>query len=413
MREGSDTTARTAPATTGTAFRLEGADALRALATLAVVVIHTCHWPLQGAGADQRVWSTVDTVSRFSVPAFVVISGLLLGLRPGSTSRPGAFLRRRAQRTLVPFLAWAPLYCLLGLLVTGDIAASGSGVLDWWSGGAGHLYFLLIVPQLYAVVLLWPRRVRPCLWLAAAAILAQLALEVARLAAPLPQPLSMLLLWKGYLLFPLWIGYFAAGVAAGRLLAERRDAADRPRLALAFLAALPPAMAGLLAGPAGWMRYPDFAGGTGAFLLPTLVPVVAALSGAVVLGAPTLLRRLPQLRGPVHVLSRDSLGVYITHPAIAYVLGHHLLPSLLQVHLPLSVAGFTLLTAGTVALALAATRLISASPLAPLVGAERPPGPRRDEAEGQGATRRRWPARSRAARLDASTRRLKRERLGG
>jgi surface polysaccharide O-acyltransferase-like enzyme len=376
-----------APVPAAPARRLEGADALRAVATLAVVVIHTCHWPLQGDGTDQRLWSTVDTLSRFSVPAFVALSGLLLGLRPDAASRPRAFLRRRAQRTLLPFLAWAPVYCLFGLLVTTDIEPSRWGVLDWWSGGAGHLYFLLILPQLYAVVLLWPRRLRPCLWLAAAAIAVQIALEVVRLAAPLPHPLGTLLLWKGYLLFPLWIGDFAAGVATGRLLAARRDAGDHPRLALAFLAALPPALAALLAGPAGWMRYADFARGTGAFLVPALLPVVAALGGAVVLGAPALLRRVPPLRRPVHALSRDSLGVYITHPAIAYLLGHHLLLPYLQVHLPLSAAGFTLLTAGTLVLAVAATRLISVSPLAPLVGAERPSAQRRGEEGRQAAGR--------------------------
>jgi surface polysaccharide O-acyltransferase-like enzyme len=337
------------------------------------VVVHTCHWPYQHDGVDQRLWSGVDLAARFCVPAFVLLSGLLLGLRPGVRERAGAFLRRRARRTLLPFLAWAPLYLLIGLVVTGDVDSSRAGVLDWVSGGAGHLYFLVLVPQLYAVFLLWPRRLRPTLWLAGAALVVQLALEIARLGASLPGPLESLLLWKGYELFPLWIGDFAVGVAAGRLLAARGDGGDHPRLALACLAALPLTLAGLLAAPGTWMRHPDFAGGTGAFLLPTLVPVVAAVCGAVLLGAPALLRRLPWLWRPVRVLSRDSLGVYITHPLLAYLVGRELLAPLLQDHLPGSAAGFVLLTAATLVLALLVTRLISASPLAPLIGAERRP----------------------------------------
>ncbi|MEA2672599.1 MAG: Acyltransferase family, partial [Chloroflexota bacterium] len=70
-------------------LRLEGADALRALAAVAVVVVHTCHWPLQDSGADLRTWAWVDLASRFCVPAFVVLSGLLLGLRGGARERPG------------------------------------------------------------------------------------------------------------------------------------------------------------------------------------------------------------------------------------------------------------------------------------------------------------------------------------
>jgi hypothetical protein len=73
-------------------------------------------------------------------------------------------------------------------------------------------------------------------------------------------------------------------------------------------------------------------------------------------------------------LSRDSLGVYILHPLIAFELGDDLLKPMLQQPLPGSIAGFLLLTAGTLALALLATRLISATPLAPLIGGEpRPP----------------------------------------
>jgi surface polysaccharide O-acyltransferase-like enzyme len=353
-------------------LRLEGADALRALATIAVVVVHTSHWPLQDAGADLSTWSSVDLGSRFCVPAFVVLSGLLLGLRDGARDRPWPFLRRRLRRTLVPFLAWAPVYFAAGLWVTGDLVDVGrGGLIGWWLGGAGHLYFLLLIPQLYAAFLLWPRRLRPTLWLAGAAMAVQVVLETVRLAGPMPSTLEGVSLWKGYELLPFWIGYFATGVAAGRLLALRRDRADHPRAALACLAMVPAAVALLLASPVDRLRHGDFAQGTGAFLRPLLVPVVLTVTGAVLLGAPAVLRRLPRLAPPLRALSRDSLGVYITHPLIAFLLGHYLLDSMLQRHLPGSALGFVLLTAATLALALLITRLISASPLAPLIGAER------------------------------------------
>jgi surface polysaccharide O-acyltransferase-like enzyme len=363
---------RVGAASSAAPLRLEGADALRALATIAVVVVHTCHWPLQDGGADLSTWSSVDLGSRFCVPAFVVLSGLLLGLRDGARDRPGPFLRRRLRRTLLPFLAWAPLYFAAGLWVTGDLVGVGrGGLLGWWLGGAGHLYFLLLVPQLYLAFLIWPRRLRPTLWLAGAAMAVQVVLETVRLAGPMPSTLEGVSLWKGYELLPFWIGYFATGVAAGRLLALRRDRADHPRAALACLAMVPAAMALLLASPVDRLRHGDFAQGTGAFLRPLLVPVVLAVTGAVVLGAPAVLRCLPRLAQPMRALSRDSLGVYILHPLIAFELGDDLLKPLLQRSLPGSVAGFLLLTAATLALALLATRLISASPLAPLIGAER------------------------------------------
>ena len=82
--------ARRVAAVSAPPLRLDGADALRALATVAVVVVHTSHWPLRDAGADLSTWSGIDLGSRFCVPAFVVLSGLLLGLRDGARDQPDA-----------------------------------------------------------------------------------------------------------------------------------------------------------------------------------------------------------------------------------------------------------------------------------------------------------------------------------
>jgi surface polysaccharide O-acyltransferase-like enzyme len=243
----------------------------------------------------------------------------------------------------------------------------------WLLGGGGHLYFLLLVPQLYLAYLVWPRRLAPTLRLAAGAMVLQLALCGLRLAGPMPHPLDSLALSWGYELLPFWIGYFAIGVAAGRLLARRRDVGDHPRVALACLALVPAGFALLVASPVTRLRNGDFAQGTGAFLRPLLVPVVVAVTGAVLLGAPAVLRRLPRLRRPMLALSRDSLGVYILHPVIAFELGDDHLKPMLNRPLPGSIAGFLLLTVLTLALALLATRLISATPLAPLIGAEQRP----------------------------------------
>jgi peptidoglycan/LPS O-acetylase OafA/YrhL len=214
----------------------------------------------------------------------------------------------------------------------------------------------------------------------------QLTLDTLRLTGPMPPVLEQLALWKGYELFPFWIGYLAAGIAAGRLLALRCDTPGHPRAALACAAAILPAFALLVAIPVDRLRNGEFAHGTGAFLRPALVPLVLAIGGAVILGAPAMLRSRPWLRHGVRALSRDSLGIYITHPVLAYLVGHYLLQSTLQQSLPGSAAGFLMLTAATLALAILATRLIAASPLAPVVGATRP------RPEASGAPSRREPA---------------------
>src|SRR5258708_10054310 len=85
-----------------------GADALRALAALAVIVVHASHWALQDTGADRAVWYGVTLVARFCVPAFVLLTGLVLAYRYGEQRLGGAFLLRRARGTLVPCMFLAP-----------------------------------------------------------------------------------------------------------------------------------------------------------------------------------------------------------------------------------------------------------------------------------------------------------------
>src|SRR5689334_22735727 len=108
-----DTTSAQAPGSPRPGGRLAttrhvGADALRALAALAVIVVHTSHWALQDTGADRTVWYRVTLLARFCVPAFVLLGGLVLAYRYGERKLDGAFLMRRARRSVVPWLAWAP-----------------------------------------------------------------------------------------------------------------------------------------------------------------------------------------------------------------------------------------------------------------------------------------------------------------
>jgi peptidoglycan/LPS O-acetylase OafA/YrhL len=350
---------------------LLGLDAVRVVATLLVVVIHCDHWPLQQSGADQAVWTQLDVLARVCVPIFVILSGLLLTYLGQDRMPLPVFLRRRLARSLLPWVVWMPIYTLIGLYLTQEVSPGLSGVVSWWLLGGGHLWYLILVPQLYIIFQLWPRGPRATAVLAAVALLVQTGLCLYRLYAPAAAPLNGFFLAYGYEMFPFWIGYFALGAALGVQLRRRRPSwSSWPFWAAAAAGAALLVLVDFADAPNA-----TFVQGTGAFLRPTLPVFTVALFCAIAIASEPLLAARPRLRKVVATLSRYSLGIYIVHEALVYVPGRLLAGPLLQRHLPVSIVGFLLLVAATSLLAYVVTRLIVATPLAIIVGL--PPEPLR------------------------------------
>ncbi len=353
------------PAPARRTHHLVGADALRALAALGVIVVHTSAWPSQSGGADGAVWYSTTLVARFCVPAFVLLTGLVLAYRYGDQKLGREFLLRRTRRSVVPWLVWAPIFIVFDILVSGQVDPTWSSVRDWWSSGGGHLYFLVLVPQFYVLMLLWPARRRPTVILTLALLAVMVGLDTYRLYAPISGgALHQAVLDHGFLEFPFWIGYFAIGIAAGRMLAAR-DGRGWP--AWPFVAAIPLATAALLWVDTRGMANSPYASGTGAFLRPLLVPLTLCICAAVVFGAPAVLSRMPRLGRATSVLSRHSLGVYIVHPILLTFLGRWTFDTT-QAHLPLSIPLFIGLTGATAISALVVAWALSYTPLAVTIG---------------------------------------------
>lgn len=350
---------------------LIGLDAVRVFATLLVIVIHADHWPLQQSGADLNFWDGCDLLSRSCVPIFVLLTGLLLTYRRQEHMPLGMFARRRLGRSLLPWAFWLPIYTLIGLFLTYEVTRSWSGVVSWWALGGGHLWYLILVPQLYVCFQFWPRGLRSRWVLAAAAMALQTALCLYRLYAPQSAPLQGVFLAYGYEFFFFWLGYFAVGAAIGASLAERV-----PRWpAWPFWLATAAGGALLVGVQLTSSVEASFAQGTGAFLRPLLPVMTIAVFAAVAISGERLLTRYGWLRRPVVVISRYSLGIYVVHEALLYIPGRILAAPLLQHHLPVSALGFALVVLITLGLACLVTRLIVATPLAITVGL--PPEPLR------------------------------------
>lgn len=341
---------------------------VRAVALLAVISIHAGAWV---------VWSTTPPSSdptaalvglaRFSVPAFVVLSGLVL--YRGHLGRPRwplAFIQRRLSRVMLPWLCWAPVF-VAAALVEGKLDADVGAVLRNLVLGPGHLYFLVLIAQLYLVMLVAPRQRRPLLLFTIAALGLQVGFEVARTTHPgFPGPAGWVWAHAAPELAPFWIGYFALGWVAG---AEYDRLRRLHRFWPLALAAATLAAGGFLLS-SRLVPADDPRQGMNVFLWPSLVPLAVALTLALVWAGSALRPRFEPFWPAVRRLSRHSLGIYIAHVLLlpAYGEATWSVPALARI--PLLIA-LSMASSYVVVAALARTRLGAAA-----VG-EAPPAPTR------------------------------------
>lgn len=137
-------------------------DWMRVAACLMVMVVHSTE-PFYLGGEGSRIltegdayWASFfDTFVRACVPLFVVASSYLQFPLHYST---GEFLRRRAQRVLVPFLCWSIVYAL----VWGEPVENFRSLLLNFNYAAGHLWFVYMLVGIYLLMPMlspWAERV--------------------------------------------------------------------------------------------------------------------------------------------------------------------------------------------------------------------------------------------------------------
>jgi surface polysaccharide O-acyltransferase-like enzyme len=95
--------------------RIVYADILRVCAISAVVFLHSATPPLYLFNTiDLGYWWTadiIDAATRWGVPIFIMISGMLL-LDPSHDEPTSLFFKKRFNRVILPFLVWSVIYSL-------------------------------------------------------------------------------------------------------------------------------------------------------------------------------------------------------------------------------------------------------------------------------------------------------------
>jgi surface polysaccharide O-acyltransferase-like enzyme len=136
------------------------ADIIRIIAAFLVVLSHaTDRFVLYTVLKKSFAWNIIyyfNTLSHVAVPLFIMLSGYLL-LRKEKFKNIKLFYKRRFSRILLPFIFWVIIYT--GFDISWDKGRLTTQYIlqRLWNGDLWHLYFLVIILELYLIspILMW------------------------------------------------------------------------------------------------------------------------------------------------------------------------------------------------------------------------------------------------------------------
>ncbi|HBQ87563.1 MAG TPA: hypothetical protein DER33_04190 [Syntrophomonas sp.] len=197
--------------------RLQEFDILRVIAAFAVIGIHIT----AGYATLTALGYTLNQLVRFAVPMFIIISGFLLYYidLTGGFKSAAVFYRKRFGHVLWPYFIWTVVYFIVGLIISGGYSGLGNMLAALakhllWGTACYHLYFLVIIFQLYLIYPLlrtsiakWPHSTVIISFLIT--LLSQTILYFNMMSKlPLPNDWQCLYL----VAFPVWVFYFVLGM---------------------------------------------------------------------------------------------------------------------------------------------------------------------------------------------------------
>lgn len=129
-------------------------DVLRILAAFAVVTIHVSSIYLaKDATVSNSFWwvsNIFNSLSRWSVPVFIMISGSLL-INPKSFEDTNLFFKKRVKRILIPLVFWSLFFIIFNIFITGFFTINDTIGRLYIGEPYYHLWYLYLIVGIYIV----------------------------------------------------------------------------------------------------------------------------------------------------------------------------------------------------------------------------------------------------------------------
>lgn len=134
--------------------KLSEIDFMRAICCVLVVIIHVtaAFWYTFKTGSlPFKAIVVLNTLSKFAVPSFVLISGFVLYyVYSNKKIEPLNFYRKRLSKVFVPYFVWSVLYIVVNYLAYERPVDLKSLIYYFGLGKANyHLYYICLILQLY------------------------------------------------------------------------------------------------------------------------------------------------------------------------------------------------------------------------------------------------------------------------
>ena len=222
--------------------RIKELDFTRVIAMFAVVMIHVTSTYINQDSSfilfDMNLAFILNQVSRFSVPLFIVLSGISLGFSK-PIGDPLLFYKKRLVKIGIPYLFWFTAYYVYNNHNNLAAMTLGSFVKEFLLGqSAPHLYFIIIIFQLYILFPFLKNAISKSSW-SVLIISFVISYSIEKLFFFLQYDVDLIpafirpYLW---ILFPTWLFYFVFGLVLCQNLFSKFEAFCTQHFSAVFVA---------------------------------------------------------------------------------------------------------------------------------------------------------------------------------